>query len=125
MNAQSQYAFYGSLRRGMSNYEVYKEGLQYLFSTRLRGFKIFSMGDYPCAVESGNSTDSIVIEIFKITNANIERDIHDMELSVGYHFKNIEINHTNVGIYLYASSKNYPEVPGGDWVEFFRKNSES
>jgi gamma-glutamylcyclotransferase (GGCT)/AIG2-like uncharacterized protein YtfP len=125
MNATAQYAFYGSLRKGMINYERYKDGLEYLFSARLKGFRLFSMGEYPCAVEAPGSENSIVVEVFKVKNPAIEREIYDMELSVGYHFKEVRINHQLVGIYLYAAAGNYPEVIGGDWVDFFWKNENS
>jgi gamma-glutamylcyclotransferase (GGCT)/AIG2-like uncharacterized protein YtfP len=125
MNSGSTYAFYGSLRKGMGNYLIYQHGLTYLYSIRLKGFKLFSMGPYPCAVETGSPTDSVLAEVFKITDSKIENSIHQMELRVGYYFKDVIVNKNPVGIYLFSSPANYPEVVGGDWVEFFRKRPNS
>jgi gamma-glutamylcyclotransferase (GGCT)/AIG2-like uncharacterized protein YtfP len=122
MNKNSLYAFYGSLRRGMSNYELYKEALNYRFSARLKGYKLYSMGQYPCIVKSPES-HSVHVEIFNITNSTLEKEIHEMELEEGYAYKDIVIDGKEVGIYFFNSSENFREVPGGDWVSFFRQNS--
>lgn len=121
MNPTSTYAFYGSLRRGMDNYAIYAAGLQYLYSARLTGFKLYSRGEYPCVVETGNRTDSTLVEVFKILNAETEEGIHQLELDEGYYLKNVQIQGNSVGIYLFKSAENYQEVLSGDWVDFFRK----
>jgi gamma-glutamylcyclotransferase (GGCT)/AIG2-like uncharacterized protein YtfP len=122
MNKNSLYAFYGSLRRGMSNYERYKEALNYKFSARLKGYKLYSMGQYPCIIKSPES-HSVHVEIFKITNSTLEKQIHEMELEEGYAYKDIIIDGNEIGIYFFNSFENFREVPGGDWVTFFRQNS--
>src|SRR5690242_12504258 len=114
------FAFYGSLRRGMENYDVYKEDLRYLYSARLLGYKLYSRGQYPFAVKTGGD-DAIVVEIFQITNNNTAADIHRMELEEGYYSTEEIINGKKTTIYLFNSGENYPEVPGGDWVTFFRQ----
>lgn len=125
MNKDSTYAFYGSLRRGMSNYEVYKNHLRYLYSTRLRGFQLFSLGPYPFARETNNPGDSILVEVFKITDRTTEQQIHQLEVDAAYFYKDTRIVRSEVGIYLFSTDKNYPRVLGGDWVDFFRKSNNS
>ena len=119
MNINSLYAFYGSLRRGMMYYEVYKRGLEYQFSAQLDGFKLYALEEYPFAVKTNNGSDSIVVEVFKIVNPETEKDIHELELGVGYYYDEVVINSVTAGIYLYEESGNYQEVKGGDWVKFF------
>ncbi|HEY5823707.1 MAG TPA: gamma-glutamylcyclotransferase [Cyclobacteriaceae bacterium] len=119
MNKDSLYAFYGSLRRGMSNYERYKEALEYQFSARLTGFKLYSRGQYPCVIKS-SSEDSVVVEVFRVINHDFEIQIHNLEMSEGYVYEEIWIDEKKVGIYVYDNIENFQEVIEGDWVTFFR-----
>ncbi len=123
MNKNSLYAFYGSLRKGMSNYELYKEAMVYLYSVHLKGFKLYSMGEYPCIVKS-DTDKTIVAEVVKITNPVIEKEIHDMEIEEGYFYDEVTIQNDQVGIYLYKAIENFIEVKEGDWVTFFRQNKQ-
>lgn len=114
------YAFYGSLRRSMENHDVYKDDLVYLFSARLQGYKLYSRGQYPFAVKTGGK-DSIVVEVFQIRNPKTAESIHRLELEEGYYRAEETINGKKTTIYLIDEVANYPEVPGGDWVTFFRQ----
>ncbi len=122
MNNDSLYAFYGSLRRGMSNYERYKEALEYQFSARLKGFKLYSRGQYPC-VSKSNTDDSVMVEIFRVNNRDIETQIHQLEMSEGYSYEEREIDGKKIGIYVYEDVANFQEVIEGDWVTFFRNRT--
>ena len=119
MNTKSLYAFYGSLRRGMMYYEVYKDGLEYQFSAQVEGFKLYALKDYPFAIKTSQSKDIIVVEVFKVINSDTEKKIHELELGVGYYYDEIKIKSVATGIYLFRTPENYPEVKGGDWVKFF------
>jgi len=119
MNINSLYAFYGSLRRGMMYHEVYKAGMEYKFSAQLDGFKLYALKEYPFAVKTNKKEDSIVIEVFKITNPQTEKSIHELELDVGYYYDEIKVKSITAGIYLFSDPGNYQEVKGGDWVKFF------
>lgn len=116
------YAFYGSLRRGMFNFEHYKNHMQFVSLTTLPGFKLFALPEYPIAIKTNSIKDSIVAEIFKITSSSVESEIHKMEIEAGYYFDILELNEQKTGIYLFKSSQNYRPVPGGDWVKYFEKN---
>ena len=119
MNSNSLYAFYGSLRKGMMYYEVYKQGLEYQFTAEVEGFKLFALKDYPFAIKTGQPNDLIIVEVFKIIHPVIEKKIHELELGVGYYYDEVKVNSYQAGIYLYDRAENYPEVIGGDWVKFF------
>ena len=98
-------------------YEVYKGGLEFLFSTELEGFKLYALKDYPFAVRTNHPNDFIQVEVFKITKPEVEVSIHELELHVGYYYDEIQVNSITAGIYLFHQPENYPEVKGGDWVK--------
>lgn len=118
MENTTVFAFYGSLRRGMENHTLHADHLEYLFSARLSGFKLYSRGEFPVAVRS-SATDSIVVEVFRIADRSTREMIHKLEMDEGYHFESIPIGGIETGIYLFREPGNYQQVPGGDWVTFF------
>ncbi len=115
------FAFYGSLRRGMENYVLHKNHLKYLFSARIRGYSLYSRGEFPVAVRSSNTNDSIVVELFSIADRSTREMIHKLEMDEGYYFETITIDGIEAGIYLYETPENYQPVRSGDWVTFFRE----
>jgi gamma-glutamylcyclotransferase (GGCT)/AIG2-like uncharacterized protein YtfP len=119
------FAFYGSLRRGMENHDTHKGNSEYLFSARLKGYKLYSKGQYPCAVKSADNDGAITVEVFEISNKKVIDEIHQLELDEGYYCDEELINGMAARIYLYKSPENYQEVVGGDWVTFFRQRSDS
>jgi gamma-glutamylcyclotransferase (GGCT)/AIG2-like uncharacterized protein YtfP len=114
------YAFYGSLRRGFHNYERFEPHLRYQFSCWLKGYQLYSFGEFPFAVKTHRDEDKILVEIFEITDAETQKQIDDLELGYGYFVETIMIDKQPVKIYLLEKSANYPLVIGGDWMKFFR-----
>lgn len=119
-----RFAFYGSLRRGMENHDVYKSGLLYLFSARLKGYRLYSKGQYPCAVMTGDN-GAVTVEVFETGSEKVAADIHQLEIDEGYYLDEVMINEVATRIYLYKQPGNYQEVTGGDWVTFFRQRRDS
>jgi gamma-glutamylcyclotransferase (GGCT)/AIG2-like uncharacterized protein YtfP len=119
MNSESMYAFYGSLRRGMSYYEEFKQGLNYQYSLWLKGYDLYSLGPYPFAVKTDDPNSKIMIEVMKIEDPNIEKRIFQIEKDAGYYYEDILIHNKKAGIFLYKNAANYPLVSHGDWVKFF------
>lgn len=118
--ATHTFAFYGSLRRGMENYSAYEDELEYLFSARLKGYRLHSLGEYPFAVRTSDD-DAITVEVFQTTSESAASGIHQLEIDAGYECEEISIDGLKVKIYLYRDHGNYREVDGGDWVTFFRE----
>ncbi|MBX2944034.1 MAG: gamma-glutamylcyclotransferase [Cyclobacteriaceae bacterium] len=116
------FGFYGSLRRGMVNYNIFKSALKYIKTIRISGYELLTLGDYLYAVKSVHTSDSIVIEIFQIEDANVAQAIHQMEIEAGYVFERIEVENMELGIYLFEHLGNESKVDSGDWVEFFGTN---
>jgi len=121
MENTTVFAFYGSLRRGMENHTLHRDHLEYLFSARIRGYRLYSKGDFPVAVKSTAKSDSIVVEIFRIADRATREMIHKLEMDEGYFLETITIDNVEVNIYLVERPGNYPVVQSGDWVTFFRE----
>ncbi len=119
MNPASTYAFYGSLRRGMSNHSQFQQGLKFLSEEALYGFRLYAMDEYPYAVRTGNLLDIITVEVFQVTDPSVERAIHELEIGVGYYYDEIVLHGIQVGIYLYKNAGTETLVKDGDWVKFF------
>ncbi|HOO09588.1 MAG TPA: gamma-glutamylcyclotransferase [Cyclobacteriaceae bacterium] len=119
MAGTNLYAFYGSLRRGMANYNIYRYGLKYIETRRVFGYELLTLGKYPYAVKSPHPSCSIVVEIFEVENENVRKAIHQMEGEAGYVLVPIEVDGKRVGIYLFERAGNELRVNGGDWVKFF------
>ena len=103
----------------MMYYEVYKDGLEYQFSAKVKGFKLYALKDYPFAIKTNQPADMIIVEVFKTINSETEKKIHELELGVGYYYDEIKVKSITAGIYLFRTPENYPEVKEGDWVKFF------
>ena len=119
MGETDLFAFYGSLRKGMSNYKTYQHYLEYVSTNRLTGYAMYALTEYPYAVHSAKLSDSMVIEIYRIKNEAVKEKIYHLELDAGYIFDQIEIEGKTVGIYLFREPGNDPKVISGDWVEFY------
>lgn len=121
MENTSVFAFYGSLRRGMENHSLHQEHLKYLFSARIRGYRLYSREKFPVAVKSASQEDSIVVELFRIVDRPTREMIHKLEMDEGYYFEKMTVDGIETGIYLVDDIKNYRHVESGDWVTFFRQ----
>lgn len=114
------FAFYGSLRFGLSNHTVYASFLKYRFTAWIKGYEMYSLGDFPFAIRTDESADKMLVEVFEIENAEVRMQIDQLELGYGYHKETIVIEGQSVTIYLFKEKANYPKVNEGDWVKFFR-----
>ncbi len=114
------FAFYGSLRFGLSNHTAFASFLKYRFSAWIEGYEMYSLGDFPFAIRTDESPDKMLVEIFEIEDAEVRMQIDLLELGYGYHKETIVIEGQSVTIYLFKEKANYPKVNGGDWLKFFR-----
>lgn len=117
------FAFYGSLRTGMPNFREYAASMTYERTTRISGYRMYSLGNYPYAVKSEDRNDVIIVEIFRSDVLDTKMRIHQMEIDAGYFYSIINLDGDDVGIYLFQQAGNDPWVKSGNWVEFFRKGN--
>lgn len=119
MNAQSLYAFYGTLRVGMENHSLLGASAKFLKRVKLPGFKLFSLVEYPYAVKSRSLSDMIVAELFYIPDKEVQEYIHSMELDAGYYYYEVQIEGKKYGIYLFSEEvKGHERILSGDWAEY-------
>ncbi len=68
---------YGTLRKGERNYAVMGDST-YLTTVFLYGYQMYGGPDYP-AIIKGAPEESVVLEIFRVSNACIAADIDRLE----------------------------------------------
>jgi gamma-glutamylcyclotransferase (GGCT)/AIG2-like uncharacterized protein YtfP len=119
-------AFYGSLRKGCYNYNWFKEGLTLIGQSEIPGYKLFSLGSFPCIIPSDNPEDKVVVDLFKADESTFHR-IHRMEIGAGYRAQAVTINEEDYIVYEYPRSRaehlEDRHVPGGDWVKHLESNN--
>lgn len=125
MNKNKLYAFYGSLRPTMYNFEARADSLEVIKdNVEVKGYKMFSLGAYPFCVKTDNEDDKIIVTLCKPKNDAIEASIHRMEIGAGYYYDEITVDDSNYGIYLFDKAyTNKFTVDDGDWVKY--KKSEA
>jgi gamma-glutamylcyclotransferase (GGCT)/AIG2-like uncharacterized protein YtfP len=89
-------AYFGTLRKGGRWWEVYKEGLKYIKTVKIDGFKMFDVGSYPAVIRGEGS---IVAEVFDVEEAT-GRSIDRMEIGAGYSIGKVDIDGEECSIYL-------------------------
>lgn len=116
MNSNGLYAFYGTLRQGMEYHSIYGKRISFIQSVLLKGYRLFSVGDYPYAVRA--PTGSIVADLCHV-DRRTAATIHSMEIEAGYFYDEIIIESQAFGIYLFSrADPGDPEVQSGDWVQY-------
>jgi|SRR5690606_26956943 len=112
-------AFYGSLRKGCYNYEHFKSGLTEKGQTEIPGFRLYSLGAYPCIIRSDDPNDKVVVDLFEADEETFQR-IHRMELGAGYRAEPITTGEEEYVVYTFPeTSRDVLEprrVTSGDWV---------
>lgn len=112
------YAFYGTLRLEMENYAMFSNTLIYINTVSLAGYRMYSLREYPYVVHTADSTDTIVVDLFRITSAQTEQMIYEMEIDAGYILSTVAIDGKIFGLYMFTSANPaHRVVPGGDWVK--------
>jgi gamma-glutamylcyclotransferase (GGCT)/AIG2-like uncharacterized protein YtfP len=111
----SLYAFYGSLRRGMRLYQQFNNDLQYLYNAWLPGYDLYSLGNYPYALRSADSTHKMMVEVMRILDSETEKSICKIENDAGYYAEKIQIGNHSVTIFLFETPANNLRIVSGDW----------
>lgn len=113
-------AFYGSLRKGLYNYEAFKDGLTFLKRGVIKGAKLYSLGSYPAIRLTGVDNDFVVVDVFNIDNGSTFSIINGMEMGAGYGAKMMDV-YTVDGVercLVYYMERELPlaaNVYNGDW----------
>jgi gamma-glutamylcyclotransferase (GGCT)/AIG2-like uncharacterized protein YtfP len=118
------YAFYGTLRQGMENHLAFAKALTFLRTVTVEGYRMYSLGEYPYVIQTGDSNDQIIVDLFQITTIETEELIYEMEIDADYILSSLVIDGNKFGIYLFARKRDGDaHVSGGDWVVHARGES--
>jgi gamma-glutamylcyclotransferase (GGCT)/AIG2-like uncharacterized protein YtfP len=118
------YAFYGTLRQGMENHLAFAKALTFLRTMTIEGYRMYSLGEYPYVIQTGDSNDQIIVDLFQITTIEAEELIYEMEIDADYIRSSVVIDGNKFGIYLFARKRDGDaHVSGGDWVVHARGES--
>jgi len=116
-------AVYGTLRKGNGNYRHFLKDKKCLGTTKLKGFKMYSLGFYPCIVPTKNEKDNIIVEVFELDDEkdkSLIAGINSMERGAGYSIGEVE---TIFGKALYYYFNYHPDtthIKHGDWNKHMR-----
>lgn len=122
---------YGSLRKGNYNYEAFKNyfgsNFKYVSTTKITGFKLYSLGAYPAIKKSGSIDDELVVDLIQVSDS-VKDEVDAMELGAGYKIvsKIIQIEGTTYpcDIYVYEYGVNEQNlVKSGDWTNFLKEKA--
>lgn len=112
---------YGSLRKGEYNFNRFvgyfgEDNFQYVETTTIPGFKLYSLGPYP-GINEGTEDDVLVVDILDVSESAYD-SVKRMELGAGYSEVLVNINGEELPIYVFDAK--LPEdniVEGGDWLK--------
>lgn len=106
-------AVYGSLKKGFFNHTLL--GHSYLVNTgSLKGFKLYSLGSYPCIYPSDDDTDTVLVEIYNVTNKILD-ELNRMETSARYYPKIVKVKDYNVLVWVYNTKPDTKHIKSGIW----------
>jgi gamma-glutamylcyclotransferase (GGCT)/AIG2-like uncharacterized protein YtfP len=113
------YAFYGTLRMGMENHQVFAKTLVYIRTMTLYGYRMYSLKEYPYVIRTDVPGEHIIVDLFHITSEKTEEMIYEMEVDAGYVLSAVMIEGIKFGIYVFDKNMTGDEyVEGGDWVSY-------
>lgn len=112
-------AVYGSLRKGKGNHRILdNDRTEYLGTTRVSGFDMYSMGSFPFITDGGGE---ITVEVYRVTDGTTAFRLDALEgYPSFYDRKQVQTEYGLAWIYFindYDVSRFQP-VPDGDWVTF-------
>lgn len=103
----------------MENHQAFETSLTYIKTVSLAGYRMYSLGDYPYAICTGDQRDNMVVDLFRVLSEETEEMIYEMERDAGYVRSIIMIDGIKFGIYLFETMTIGDEyLPGGDWVSY-------
>jgi gamma-glutamylaminecyclotransferase len=120
---------YGSLRKGLYNYNSYLSKCEQIGTFRISGFKLYELcSSYPGAVYTGSEDDELTVELFKINRSKL-KELDRLEghptfykrvkITVGDFDNNSEDEPISGWIYCIpeASVKTSDLIESGDWLD--------
>ena len=121
-------ALYGSLRNGLYNNHRFdlQSRSEFLGTTTVRGYALYSLGPYPGIYPSENSC--VVAEVRRFSGKQqleVAKSIDYMELFGGYHreYVDLKIGEQKLRgfIYVYDEKPEAERIEHGDWARYLKE----
>lgn len=121
-------ALYGSLRDGLHNSRRLSlpNRSEYLGTTTIKGYALYSLGPYPAVYPAQNS--SVVAEVRRFSGKQqieVAKSIDYMELFGGYHreYVDLKIEQQKIRgfIYVYDEKPEAEIIQHGDWARYLKE----
>lgn len=110
---------YGTLRNGLENNFLLDKKAQFIKVMHISGLKLYDLGPFPAAVESGNKKDTVTGELYNVPESSIEA-IDQLE-GVPHMFQRQFLTDGDNEIWYYVMEKELIEgldaVASGDWIK--------
>ena len=116
---------YGSLRKKDYNYSRIgmHNNTEFLGEGEIEGYKLYSLGMYPCIYPSKDKSDKVIVEVYNVNETTFNR-IDWMEKGAGYTSKEENVKLDNGEeikgtVYIYRTKPTEDRViKGGDWIKY-------
>ena len=111
---------YGTLRKGLINYNHYLKGLKPLDTIKLKEYTMYDLGGYPM-VMIDKKGKGIVVEVYDVPDILLEV-ISRMETGAGYKLHYEAIGGEDHVIFVYTTNIfEAPSIEGGDYVQYIEE----
>ena len=115
---------YGTLRQGWGlNRYIQDCGGVLLETTKLKGYKMYSLGGYP-AINQTTSEDSVVGEVYEFPKDQVDTAFNIMdriELGAGYRRDRVKVGKHDVYTYVYERGLEGSRPSMIDWTKEARR----
>lgn len=120
-------AVYGTLRKGEGNHHLLGDS-EFLFTGRVGGYRMVSIGGFPAVYNTGDEGDLITVEVYSVTEQQLLR-LHSLEGFRSHSDKWYDLGVVTVvsaedklritGAFIYRwteeECRGYPDISSGDW----------
>ena len=124
---------YGTLRKGNGNHVILNES-QPICDGTLRGYKMFTLGGFPAIVHTGNDSDVVVGEVYRVDTPYVQDRLDSLEgydrtgdrPNTFYDIDDVEVcpigdeDHHSIPCEVYTMTRNFSDdqlIPHGDWMK--------
>lgn len=121
-------AVYGSLRKGMGNWEwLLKDSSTFISEGVVSNYAMYSCGGFPACVPSDSAEDTVVVEVYSVDKEVLTGPLDSLEGYPQWYTRElVEVktgDHLACKTWMYFwpdvdSAKDLPLVENGDWVAY-------
>lgn len=119
-------AVYGSLRQGLHNHPVLGDS-EYVGTSQVQGFDMYSYGSYPYVSPSDGSDGTITVEVYRVVDEQDARSLDGLEgYPSFYDRKQVPTEFGDAWVYFidYENNERFVQVTSGDWYEYYTNGGE-